>query len=172
MKTGDLVSLGFIISVHGLKGLVRVKTYSGRADNLSAASFLYIRKVSGEVIRLTVKSVSEQKKFFLLSFCEINSVEQAETLVKGEILKKKDELLPTDEDEYYWDDLLGLSVYSKNGKFLGNVSEIIETGANSVIAVTLDKKERLFPFVKTVICDVDISNKRLVLDDTGYDYED
>lgn len=172
MKTGDLVSLGFVISVHGLKGLVKVKTYSGRADNLSAASFLYIRKVSGEIVRLTVKRVSEQKNFFLLSFCEINSIEEAETLVKGEILKKKNELLPTDEDEYYWEDLLGLYVYSKNGKFLGTISEIIETGANFVIAVTLDKKERLFPFIKTVICDVDITNKKLILDDTGYDYED
>ncbi|GAB4431284.1 MAG: ribosome maturation factor RimM [bacterium] len=172
MNEGDLISLGVILSVHGLKGNLKGKTYSGRVDNLSAGSFLYIKKSSGEFEKVKVKRVIPQRDIFLISFEGVNSVEQALPFEKGVIYKEKSELLPTEEDEYYFVDLLGLSVFTLNGAYLGKIEEIIETGANVVISVKHGKEERLFPFIKDVIRDVNLSEKKLILDATGYIDED
>lgn len=172
MNEGDFISLGVIVSVHGLKGILKVKTYSGKADNLSADSFLYVKKSSGEFARLKVKRVFPQKGFFLISFYGLDSVEQALPFEKGVIFKQKSELLPTDEDEYYFAELMGLSVFSINGTYLGNIEEIIETGANFVISVIKGKKEQLFPFIKSVIKEINLAEKKLILDTSGYVDED
>jgi len=172
MKDGDLLSLGFVVSVHGLKGVVKVKTYSGRADNLSAESFLYITKSSGEIVKLKVKKIQKQKNLFLVSFYGIETVEQALELEKAQIYKKYSELLPTEEDEYYFAELIGLEVFSVEGKFLGKVCSIIETGANIVILVKKDGKELLFPFIKSVVKAVDKKSGKMILDATGYQNED
>ncbi len=175
MKEGDFISLGVVVSVHGLKGFVKVKTYSGKADNLSADSFLYIKTASGKSERLKIKKVIEKKGRFLVSFYNIESVEQALPLVKGVIFKERKDLKPTEEDEYYFDELLGLSVFTVDGLYVGVLNEVIETGANFVISVkkdSNDRKEILFPFIKDVIKNVNLSEKKMIIDASGYLDED
>ncbi len=172
MKEGDLISLGFVVSVHGLKGFVKLKTYSGRADNLSAGSFLYIKKKSGELVELKIRKVQKQKNLFLVSFDGIDTVEQALELEKSKVFKKFGELQPTEEDEFYFAELLGLKAFSVMGKYLGKIEEIIETGANFVISVKNDENELLFPFIKSVVKEVNKSAGKIVLDVTGYIDED
>ncbi len=175
MKEGDFISLGVVVSVHGLKGFVKVKTYSGKGDNLSADSFLYIKRASGKSERLKIKKVIEKKGRFLVSFYNIESVEQALPLVKGVIFKERKDLKPTEEDEYYFDELLGLSVFTVDGLYVGVLNEVIETGANFVISVkkdSNDRKEILFPFIKDVIKNVNLSEKKMIIDASGYLDED
>lgn len=172
MEERDFISLGFVVSVHGLKGVVKVKTYSGRADNLSAESFIYIKKTSGDLVKLKVKNVLKQKNLFLVSFYGVESINEAIHLDKGEILKKVEELAPAAEDEYYFAELIGLKAYSLEGKFVGILSDIIETGANFVISVNRDEREFLFPFIKSVVKEVDIAGGKILLDITGYVDED
>lgn len=172
MNEGDLISLGVIVSVHGLKGCVKVKTYSGKADNLSADSFLLIKKSTGDWLKLKIKKVQSQKENFIVSFYGIESIEEALPLEKAIIFKERCDLVETEEDEYYFVDLLGCSVYSLQGDYLGKINEIIETGASPVISVKLNKRELLLPFIKDVIKEVNIVEKRLIVDARGYLDED
>jgi len=83
---------------------------------------------------------------------------------KGQILAVDRQQLPQlEENEYYWDDLIGLNVYDLQHNDLGKVIELIETGANDVLVV-LGEKERLIPYIPQVIVKIDLTEKRIVVD--------
>jgi 16S rRNA processing protein RimM len=78
------------------------------------------------------------------------------------------ELPATGEDEYYWTDLIGLAAVTLDGAKLGIVVRILETGANDVLVVR-GERERLVPFVATVVREVDFARGVIRLD-WGVDY--
>ena len=73
---------------------------------------------------------------------------------------------PTAEGEYYWADLIGLSVVNTRGEPLGEVLGLIETPVNPVLRVGVAeaKEERLLPFVAAVVLDVDLTARRIRVD--------
>ena len=80
------------------------------------------------------------------------------------------ELPPPEEGEYYWTDLIGLSVVNTQGETLGVVSELLATSAaNDVLVVRQDKTERLIPFVGAYVLEVDLPGKTIRVD-WGLDY--
>ncbi len=77
----------------------------------------------------------------------------------------KAELPPAGKDEYYWADLIGLEVRNSRDESLGRVVGLIETAANDVLRVADgSEKERLLPFVAAIVRDVDIANRRILVD--------
>lgn len=95
----------------------------------------------------------------------VDGRDAAEAL-KGWLIGAPREALPdTGEGEYYWADLVGMRVVNATGESLGEVQGLIETGANEVLQV-LDSEgqERLLPFVKTVVLDVDVQNRQIQVD--------
>jgi len=83
---------------------------------------------------------------------------------KGQILAVDRQQLPQlEENEYYWDDLIGLNVFDLQHNDLGKVIELIETGANDVLVVS-GEKERLIPYIPQVIVKIDLTEKRIEVD--------
>jgi 16S rRNA processing protein RimM len=72
---------------------------------------------------------------------------RAAILVGQQICVERDQMPPTEEGEYYWADLEGLTVVTTGGLELGRVDRMMETGANDVMVVNGDR-ERLIPFVQ------------------------
>lgn len=95
----------------------------------------------------------------------VDGRDAAEAL-KGWLIGAPREALPdTGEGEYYWADLVGMTVVNDTGESLGEVQGLIETGANEVLRV-LDPEgqERLLPFVRTVVLDVNIQTRQIQVD--------
>jgi 16S rRNA processing protein RimM len=80
----------------------------------------------------------------------------------------RDDLPPPEENEFYWSDLIGLKVVNTAGVELGKVASLLQTGANDVLVVT-GERERLIPFVKQVVVDVDKA-AAVIQVDWGADY--
>ncbi len=90
--------------------------------------------------------------------------EQAVALVGQQIFVSRDQMPPTEEDEYYWSDLEGLEVHTTNGEVLGLVDRMMETGANDVLVVRGDR-ERLVPFIQgQYVMRVDLEAGLIVVD--------
>lgn len=90
--------------------------------------------------------------------------EQAATLVGQQIFVGRDQMPPTEEDEYYWSDLEGLEVHTTNGEVLGRVDRMMETGANDVLVIRGDR-EHLVPFIQgQYVMRVDLEAGLIVVD--------
>lgn len=89
---------------------------------------------------------------------------EAAAFVRGAAIAVPRSALPAPaQGEYYWTDLIGLSVVNRNGADLGRVAEIFSTGANDVVVVRGDR-ERLIPFVEPVLLGVELERGRLLVD--------
>lgn len=73
--------------------------------------------------------------------------EQAAKLVGQQIFVEREQLPPTEKDEYYWSDLIGLEVHTTTGVVLGRVDRMMETGANDVLVIQGDR-QHLVPFIQ------------------------
>ncbi len=89
---------------------------------------------------------------------------RADTLTGCQIFIKQEQLPVLEPDDYYWSDLIGLSVESMRGESLGVISSMMETGADDVM-VLKGERERLIPFVlEQIVREVDLGKRRLVVD--------
>jgi 16S rRNA processing protein RimM len=94
----------------------------------------------------------------------IHDRDEAARLLGAEIAVNREQLPPAPEGEYYWADLIGLTVQNHKGITLGQVDHLLETGANDVLVVKGDR-ERLIPFLlEQVILDVDLAQRLLRVD--------
>ena len=85
-------------------------------------------------------------------------------LTNALVVIERSELPDTEEDSYYWADLIGLQVVTTDGTELGQVERMMETGANDVVVVS-GERERLIPWVKgSVIRSVDLDGRTIVVD--------
>ena len=84
--------------------------------------------------------------------------------LKGsDVFIDKKELAALPDEEYYWFDLEGLDVYTKDGDFIGIIKEIFSTGSNDVFVVKNGKKESLIPGTKEVVLSIDKTSGKMVI---------
>ncbi|MDD5472283.1 MAG: ribosome maturation factor RimM, partial [Sideroxydans sp.] len=85
--------------------------------------------------------------------------------LKGQLIAVPRAQLPEqDEDEYYWSDLIGMTVRNLQDEVLGTVENLLETGANDVLVLQGEHGQLMLPFIESVVQDVDLSNKMIRVD--------
>ena len=77
---------------------------------------------------------------------------------------EKATLPEAEQDTYYWHQIIGLDVFTVDGRRLGQVTAILPTGSNDVYVVREGKKEILIPALESVVVDVDLTAKALRVD--------
>ena len=159
----ERIPVGKIIGTHGIKGVVRVFSYSGNIESLQCASTVSLTGVDNRVSEYGVKGVSTHGTVFLLTLDGFSDINQVLPLVGAEICLKRSQFPATEADEYYWRDLMGLSVFTDQGLLLGTLVDIFETGSSDIYVVKGGEREYLIPAIADVISHVDISGKRMVI---------
>ena len=156
----EYMTVGTIVNTHGIKGEIRVMPMTSDSSRFDYLLYTVIA-VEGKLKEFRVSSVRYHKQFVLLKLHGIDTVEDAEKLKGLELLVDRKNAKPLDEDEYFMCDLVGLKVYEED-KFLGELTDVLETGSNDVYIVTAaDKKELLIPALKSVILEVDLENSKM-----------
>lgn len=158
------VSIGKILNFHGLQGEAKVGFSKNQADFLSKLKMAYVKK-DFEYALLKIKSVRFNKTFALMKFEGINSIE--------ELIPYKNCLLFVDEstvreelgeDEFLIDELTGLEVFDLEDKKVGVVVGVSNNGVDDLISVKgLNKKISMIPFVKALVPHVDITGKKITI---------
>lgn len=159
MAADDLILLGKIVATHGIRGQLRVVPYSGEFDTFLAVGSLLLQDAAGRKARYDIASAAVHGKKLLLAFKGYTDINQVLHLVGCELYIERDRLPATEEDEYYWHDLIGLSVVTIDGEKLGSLESIIETGSNDVYVVRSGKREYLIPALAEVITSIDLNAK-------------
>ena len=114
-------------------------------------------------VKYTILGVRAHKKTLLLALEGIETRNQAEVL-RNKLLEVPENDLPhLDQDEYFRFDIIGINVVDENGRSLGNVEEVIETGANDVYIVRDADSELLIPAIDSVINKIDVAEHRMTV---------
>ena len=126
---------------------------------------IWISNTKGQAETYTIKwAKSHTTGNILLFFEEINSRTIAETLIGSEIFIDKSILPELNDGSYYWSDIIGLSVYSIDGNYMGRVESIIPTGSNDVYVVKNGDKEILVPGIESVVLEINLKQKMMRVD--------
>lgn len=157
------VILGEVAGVFGVKGWLRVRSYTDPVANiLDYATWLIDQGAAQQAMTLREGRPHGKGGKGLIARLEgVDDRDAAAALVGRSIAVTRDQLPPVAEDEYYWADLEGLAVETVDGQPLGRVGHLIGTGANDVLVVE-GERERLIPFLRPqVIREVDLAAGRI-----------
>jgi 16S rRNA processing protein RimM len=147
----------------GVKGWLNVISYTDPVTNLADYRPWFVER-SGQWTQLRVDQVKPHRNGFV---AQVDGIEDRDVALQysGKSIGVQDSTLPeAGEDEFYWKDLIGLPVEDLQGRAVGEVSGFIETGANDVMVVQTPSGEVLIPFVRHVVTDVDLKERRVVVD--------
>lgn len=159
------VILGKITGLYGVRGWVKIYSHTEPRANIVNYSPWLIRLPGAEWQEIAVRSGKAHGKGVVAQLQGVDDRDQATRLLGAEIAVPRSQLPASGKGEYYWADLLGLQVMTLQGVDLGKVSSLMETGANDVLVVKDDERERLIPFIRPdVVTDIDLAEGRIQVD--------
>lgn len=164
----DLVKIGQLKKPYGIKGWLWVFSETDERDAIFEMQPWWIKTATG-IKPLTVSNWRAQGSGLVAQFEQIPDRNVAETMVGVPIWTAKDAMPPTDEDEYYWSDLIGLRVINQQDEYLGDIDELFETGAHDVMSVaatadSIDAEPRMIPWHKQTVITVDLEAGTVLVD--------
>lgn len=170
----DAVEVGRIADAWGVKGWFKVVAFSSDPQALMAAPQWFLQPAEkgaktfvGTVI-LPVKQIRWHGDGLVATSLDVVSRNHAEALRGARIFVAREHFPQAEEGEYYWVDLLGLTVRNREGVVLGVVKDLLSTGPQTVLVLSqaLEGKtiERMIPFVDAYIDSVDLPGKTIVAD--------
>lgn len=155
----DLIVIGKIYSVHGVRGEVKVYSFTDPTENLLQYKTWTLKR-EGNVKQVELVSGRGNDKFLVAKLKGLDDREEARLLAGYEICVPRNLFPELTDGEYYWYQLEGLKVIDQLGQLLGKIDHLLETGANDVMVVkpcagSLDDRERLLPYTEQCVLAVD-----------------
>ncbi|KYH35883.1 ribosome maturation factor RimM [Clostridium tepidiprofundi DSM 19306] len=156
----DFIIIGQISKTHGIKGEVKVLPLTADVNRFKKLKTVFIDDIEKRVL-----GCKFQSKRIVLKIEGIDTIEEAEKYKNKYLYIQREDAIKLSEGEFYVADIIDCSVYEENGKELGKVYDVIETGSNDVywIKEGKDKKELLIPALKTIVQKIDIENKKIII---------
>lgn len=156
-------TIGKIVNTQGIKGEVRVLPMTYDIERFKLLKNIEIFKKNDKKT-MEIQTVKFHKHFVLIKFKGVDTMNDAELLRDYEIKIDEKDALPLDDDEYYIADLYGMEVYDENDNFIGEIKDIIFTGANDVYIVERDDdKDLLLPAIKQCILAVNVKDNKMTV---------
>jgi len=165
--SGDQLVIGRLLAPHGVRGWIKFRSYT--EDPVACFDFSpwTIRTAQSPlhpVRELEVLECRDQGELFLLRLAGIDDRDQAQRLSGSNVLVPANALPVLDDSEYYWRELIGMSVSTIAGNPLGQVADVMDNGAHDVLVVRHQERERLIPFLAPYLHSVERSTREIVVD--------
>lgn len=162
MSEQQAINVGKISGVFGVKGWVKVFSFTDPRENILSYSPWLLKK-GDETKTVNVVDGQLQGKTIVAQMSGVNDRDQAAGLMGWDVFITQDQLPAAAKGEYYWSDLVGLNVETVDGVQLGVVDSLLETGANDVIIVQ-GERERAIPFLQgQTVIDVDLNAGKIIV---------
>jgi len=159
----DLVLVGIFGAAHGVRGEVRLKSYTG--DPMAIADYPRLTDESGKTKFKIVSARPVKDDILVVRVDGIADRTAAEKLTNISIYMPRADLPPADEEEFYHADLLGLRVETRDGALIGTIANVLNFGAGDILDVRPELGDNLLlPFTKKVVPIVEIANRRVIVD--------
>lgn len=153
--------LGKLRRAHGVKGEIPLEVYTQMLELLTPENVIYVGE---EHQALTVEKTRWKNELLLIKFKEIDDRAVVSELTNKLLYVKTTQLPPLPEGDFYYHDLIGLDVYEPDGRYLGVLVQILETGANDVYLIQNDANEEvLIPATEEMILEIDPDQEKMIV---------
>lgn len=157
------LELGQIVNVKGLKGEVKVNSFTDDNTKFERIPKVFIKQKQN-LTEYEIENVGYSKNQVILKFKNIDTVEEAERLRNSYIVVDREIFGELPEGVYYIADLIGLDVYTESNEYLGKVDDIFNTGSNDVYVVKAENgMQKLLPGIDEVIKKIDLESNRIIV---------
>tara|TARA_E500000331_G_C17250751_1_gene711011 strand:+ start:130 stop:642 length:513 start_codon:yes stop_codon:yes gene_type:complete len=165
MNDQEKVVIGQVSSPHGIKGWLKILSYTDPVDNICSYESIFLKK-EHEYLPYDIEDYSFSGKIIRAKLAGVDDRNQSEELVKCLICVNRRDLPELSPDSYYWRDLIGFAVNSEDNVNLGILDSFFETGSNDVMIVISSNKNRiLIPYINDeVVKKVDLKKKIILVD--------
>ena len=171
----DAIEVGRIADAWGIKGWFKVLPHSAQPEALFSSKRWFIQPSSPATstpktgaFRLAIREAKEHSDCIVATSDDVPDRTAAEALRGARVFVPRSSFPTAGDDEYYWVDLIGLSVVNREGVALGTVRELLATGPQTtlVLASEQDGKplERMVPFVAAFVDKVDLAGRLITVD--------
>ncbi len=155
------VVVGEILAPHGVKGTLRVFPLTEYARRFKAGASLCLVLTSGERRLVTVRRSQQFRgKFLLIDIEGCQTRDDAEALRHATLNITADMRAPLPRGRYYLSDIVGMTVVTTDGRHVGVIAEVLQTGSNDVYVT----ERALIPATKEVVKEIDVTGKRMVVE--------
>ena len=163
MNLNKKILIAKIQAHQGLNGWLKVYSYSETKQKFSEYKYFFIQK-ENNTIRLDIEDISIGKSI-KVKFKNFNCREDSQDYIGEEIFINEDQLDVLEANQFYWKELIGLTAYLNNGKKIGIVSDIIETGSNDVLVIK-GEEEILVPYIfGESVMEVVVEEKKIIINE-------
>lgn len=161
--SGDDLLIGEIVGVHGLDGVVKIRSYADSPTFFEAGRSIRRVDADGQIHACSVVWAKSHGKRMLLSIEGVNDRDAAEALIGSRLWVDKASLPDLEDGDYYWFELIGMSVYTTEDAYLGTLASILPTGSNDVYVVRNGDEEILLPALASVVQAIDTDQRRMTV---------
>ena len=159
----DMLQVGVVTTTHGVRG--EVKVFPTTDDS---ARFKKLKNVildmGREKLDMEITSVKFFKNLVILKFKGYDNINDVERFRQAKLLVTRDNAVELAENEYFIADLIGLKASSDEGEELGEITDVLQTGANDVYVISKEgTPDLLVPAIKDCVVNVDVENGTIVL---------
>lgn len=158
--------LGRVLRPHGIRGELRIDILTEYPERIVAGSKLYLGSDPEDAAAAKLYEVTKARrhqKYLILQLAEVPDRNTAELLRGQYLMIAPADREPLAEGEFYLYQLIGVAVYTDEDEHLGQIDEIIETGANDVYVVHGPRGEVLLPAIDECILEIDIDAKKMIV---------
>jgi len=167
----DAIEVGRIADAWGIKGWFKVLPHSAQPEALFSSKRWFLQApgaAASTAFRLAIREAKEHSDCIVATSEDVPDRNAAEALRGARVFVPRSSFPTAGDDEYYWVDLIGLSVVNREGAVLGTVRELLATGPQTtlVLAAEEDGKavERMVPFVSVFVDKVDLPGRLITVD--------
>jgi 16S rRNA processing protein RimM len=163
--SGKMICVGVITGAHGIRGHVRIKSFTTEPDDVAGYGVLY-DAAGGSPLRLTVSGHSGAQ--LIARIAGVDDRSAAEALKGRELFVPRSALPPPDDDEFYYADLVGMRAELADGEHqreaIGTVAAVHDFGGGDVIEVETERGATIMvPFTRDAVPEVHVAEGRLVI---------
>ena len=160
MGAGELILLGVIAGAHGIRGEVKLKSFT--ANPADIASYGALSDEAGGRL-FEILAIKPAKDALIARLAGVEDRTAAEALKGTKLFVPRERMPAPDQDDYYHADLIGLDAVDASGNHFGTVLGVENYGAGDLLDIGDDTASELLPFTKAFVPEIDLAARRIVI---------
>ena len=161
MSKKNLIEIGSFVGAHGIKGEVKLKSFTEIPENIFSFREIFIESYENPV---KLKLIRKLKQTFVCKIENIETRTDAENFKGLKLFITRKSLPKLTNEEFYHSDLLNFEVYNLNKKSFGKVISLDDFGAGLLVEVKKNNKKFYLPMGKTFLKKIDYKNRQIILE--------